>query len=157
MCFVCDCIFYTCICTSTVFFWLSACVCVYVCVRVGGNGAGVGGSGLSLLCRDLSTICQPAPGLCAWSCLMKTRCFPWLMVPSRTSSAPSQPTLANTDKHTHAAHLIKTLTYTHTYVCTQTHINKQFVASFPAFLFFTSLSLLSFSVPFLSARHKNQH
>lgn len=65
-----------------------------------GNGADVGGSGLPLLCGDLSAICQSAPGLSAWSRLMKTRCFPWLLLPSRTSPS-AQPCLANTGINTH--------------------------------------------------------
>ena len=71
---------------------------------VGGNGSGVGGSGLSLLLRDLSTICQAAPSLCAWSLLMKSRCFPSLLLPSRTSPASLQPTLAHTQINIHVLH-----------------------------------------------------
>lgn len=70
---------------------------VCVCVCVGSYGTAVAGSGLSLLCRDPSTICQPAPGLFIWSYLMKNRCFPRPLLPSRTSPASSRPFC-----HTHA-------------------------------------------------------
>lgn len=93
--------------------------CVCVCVCVAGNGAAGGGSALSLLCRDLSTICQPARGLCAWSFLMKTRCFPRMMLPRRTSPALSQPTLANTQRNTHTRTSLKR-TLTHIHACKQT-------------------------------------
>ena len=107
-----------------------ACVFIWECVWVGGNGACVVGSGLSLLCRDLSTICQPAPDHCAWSCLMKTRCFPWLMLPSRTSLLHHRSSL--THINTQAAHLIKTLTFTvHTCVQTHIHVNKHIISMFP--------------------------
>lgn len=131
---------------SIVLIWFSFCVCG--CVWVGGNGAGVGGSGLSLLCRDLSTIWQSAPGLSAWSCLMKTRCFPWLLLPSRTSPASSQPTLANPQINTHAAHLINTLTDTHPWMYAKIHTH-----TFPLPYFFASCTYSHSSILFLSYRH----
>lgn len=83
---------------------------MHVCVRGVGWGGGVAGSQLILLCRDLSAICQPALGLCTWSCLMNSRCFPWLLLSNRTSTS-SQPTLANTQINTRAECLIKTPAY----------------------------------------------